>query len=71
MFYIFLYIIIGVIIGSVLTNIIFYWNKAFGVIVVDHHTQQCIAKMNYEELTEKKKKYALFKIDHNGDLSRI
>ena len=41
-----------------------------GIIYVDHKTEQCMVNIRSEELSNPKKKTAVFVIDHNAELSR-
>lgn len=62
--------IIGLFIGSFITLIHFQREKITGILVVDHQTEQCYAKILNDDITKLTKKRAVFLIDHNGNISR-
>ncbi len=62
--------LLGIIIGVIITVIHYNFEKINGVIVVDHKTEQCVIKTLSQDLTDIRKKRAVFYIDHNGKLPR-
>lgn len=65
-----LFFIGGVVLGVILTVI--YKNREIvhGIIYVDHRTEQCKVNIRSAELSNTKKKIAVFVIDHNAEISR-
>ena len=65
-----LFFIGGLVLGIIATVI--YKNREIihGIIYVDHKTEQCMFNIRSDELSNPKKKTAVFIIDHNAELSR-
>ena len=66
----FIFLAGGVVIGSIITAIIKDRNKICGVIDVDHHTEQCKVRITSDDLSNRKTKKAVFKINHDAKISR-
>ena len=60
----------GLIAGIILTICYKKQEIIHGVIHVDHETEQCVFNITSTELSNPKKKTAVFVIDHNARLSR-
>ena len=68
----YIWITIGVIIGSIITNIIYLCRSTTGILRVDHsNPEKDIWRFEFNKFTDlSKKKRAYFKIDNNADLSQ-
>ena len=60
----------GVIVGILAMFIYTRRERIHGVIHLDHSTQQCLINITSDELSNPKKKIAVFMIDHNAEISR-
>lgn len=60
----------GLILGIAVTMIYRARERVHGIIHVDHNTQQCVVNMRSEELMDKKKKIAVFVLNHEAEISR-
>lgn len=60
----------GLIAGIILTVCYKNMEIIHGIIYVDHKSEQCMFNIRSDELSNPKKKTAVFIIDHNADLSR-
>lgn len=60
----------GFILGIIMTVI--YKNREIvhGIIYIDHQTEQCKFNIRSADLSDTKKKVAVFVIDHNAEISR-
>ena len=61
---------IGVIFGIIATKLFTKENKIYGVIEVDHDTQQCRFRITSDELANRTNKKAVFVIEHDVHISR-
>ena len=66
----FIFLAGGVVIGSVITAIIKDRNKICGVIDVDHNNVMCKIRITSDELSNRRTKRAVFKINHDAKISR-
>ena len=68
----FLWILIGVTIGVILTQIINYLWSAHGTLKIDHSdSNKDVYRLVIDDLEElSKKSYVFLEIDHNADLSQ-
>lgn len=62
--------IVGIIVGAVATFIFTRRERIHGIIHLDHKTEQCLINITSDELSNPKKKIAVFVINHNADLSQ-
>lgn len=60
----------GLILGIVLTMIYRSRERIHGIIHIDHNTEQCIFSLTSEELMNRKKKIAVFVMNHEANISR-
>lgn len=60
----------GVIIGIIAMYVYTRKERIHGIIHLDHKTQQCLINITSDELSNPKKKIAVFVIDHEAELSR-
>lgn len=69
---VYVWISVGVLIGSVLSNIIFYYRASSGIFRIDHSDpEKDVYRFEIGDLDElDKKKRLILKIDHNADLSQ-
>lgn len=68
----FLWILIGVTIGVILTQIVNYLRSAHGTLKIDHSdSNKDVYRLVIDDLEElSKKSYVFLEIDHNADLSQ-
>lgn len=62
--------LIGLILGIAGAMIYKSRERIHGLIHVDHETEQCLVNLSSEQLADRKKKIAVFYIDHEAKLSR-
>lgn len=65
-----LYFVGGIILGVVFMKILSSRERIHGLIHIDHETEQCIFSITSEELSDRKKKIAVFVINHDAKISR-
>lgn len=68
----YIWIIIGVMLGSIITNIIFYALSTSGKLRIDHsNPNKDVYRIEFGDLDKlSKKKRVILKIDNNADLSQ-
>lgn len=68
----FLWILIGVTIGVILTQIVNYLKSVHGTLKIDHSdSNKDVYRLVIDDLEElSKKNYVFLEIDHNADLSQ-
>ena len=68
----FLWMLIGVAIGVILTQIVNYLRSAHGTLKIDHSdSNKDVYRLVIDDLEElSKKSYVFLEIDHNADLSQ-
>lgn len=64
------YFIGGVLVGILFMRILRAGERIHGIIHIDHKTEQCIFSITSKELSNKKKKIAVFVINHDAEISR-
>lgn len=60
----------GVISGIVFTLIYKSKERIHGIVHIDHETEQCIFSLTSTQLSDRKKKIAVFLINHDAEISR-
>ena len=60
----------GLLLGIGITMIYRSRERIHGIIHVDHNTEQCIVNLRSDELMDRKKKIAVFILNHAADISR-
>lgn len=60
----------GAILGVIFTLIFKARERIHGIVHIDHNTEQCVFSLTSAELSNRKKKIAVFVINHNADISR-
>lgn len=60
----------GVILGIIGTLIFKSRERIHGRIHIDHKTEQCVFQITSDEVQNRKKKIAVFYINHDADISR-
>lgn len=65
-----LYLAGGVFIGAAFCAFLENRTKSHGVIEVDHNTEQCKVCMTSVDLSNRKTKKVLFKVNHDANISR-
>lgn len=65
-------IVVGMLIGSIISNIIFYVRSASGTLRIDHsNPEKDIYRIEVDNLDNlSKKKYVVLEVDNHADLSR-
>lgn len=66
----YLFLLGGLAIGIILTNIYRTKERIHGIVHVDHETEQCIFSLISDQLSNRKKKIAVFVINHEAKISR-
>lgn len=66
----FIFLLIGFLTGVVAFSIIKRKNEIHGNIDIDNVTGLCRFKITSNKLADPHKKYAIFKINHNAEISR-
>lgn len=66
----FIFLIGGMLLGIVIMRIYYSRERIHGIIHVDHETEQCIFNITSKELSNHKKKIAVFIINHDAEISR-
>lgn len=62
--------LVGVTLGIMGTMIYRSRERIHGIVHVDHETEQCLVNLSSEQLADRKKKIAVFYIDHEAKFSR-
>ena len=65
-----LYFIGGVILGVIIMLIHRSRERIHGIVHIDHNTEQCIFSLTSDQLSDRKKKIAVFVINHDAKISR-
>jgi hypothetical protein len=65
-----IFLIGGFILGTITSLIFRARERIHGIVHVDHETEQCAFTITSDQLSNKKKKIAVFVINHNAQLSR-
>lgn len=60
----------GAIIGILFITFLALHGKTHGVIDVDHNTEQCRFRITSAELSDRRTKKAIFKVNHDAKISR-
>ena len=60
----------GLLLGIIFMSIRRGRERIHGIIHIDHKTEQCIFNITSEELSDRKKKIAVFIINHDAEISR-
>ncbi len=60
----------GILLGIICTLVYKSRERIHGVIHVDLSTEQCVFEITSDQLSDRKKKIAVFYINHNADISR-
>ena len=66
----FIFLAIGFALGCIVTLLINSRCKIYGVIEVDHNTEQCRFRITSDELSDRRSKKAVFVINHDVEISR-
>lgn len=66
----FLFLILGILLGSIITYFINISKSSYGFIDVDHKTNMCNVHVTSDELADRKNKKVIFKINHDANISR-
>lgn len=66
----FIFFIGGMVLGIISTFIFKSRERIHGIVHVDHNTDQCIFSITSDQLSDRKKKIAVFMINHNAKISR-
>lgn len=63
-------LIVGILIGIVISVISTKEEKIYGVIEIDHHSQQCRSRITSDELLDRKTTKAVFEVTHDAIISQ-
>lgn len=66
----FIFLAIGFALGCITVLLINSRCKIYGVIEVDHNTEQCRFRISSDELSNRRSKKAVFEIKHDVEVSR-
>lgn len=66
----FIFFIGGLLLGLVIMKIANKKERIHGVVDVDHNTKQCIFHITSDEVSNRKKKIAVFYINHDANISQ-
>ena len=68
----YVWITVGVLIGSVVSNVFFYYRASSGTFRIDHSDpEKDVYRVEIDNLDElDRKKHLILKIDHHADLSQ-
>lgn len=65
-----IFLLIGLALGCIITLLIKSRCKIYGVIEVDHRTQQCRFRITSDELSDRRNTKAVFDVRHDGNISQ-
>lgn len=60
----------GLVLGVIATLIYRSRERIHGVIHIDHKTEQCVFNITSTQLSNRKKKIAVFMLNHDAEISR-
>lgn len=60
----------GALLGSIFTTLFKDRSETYGIIEIDHTYEECKVHLTSRELLNRKKKKAIFEIDHDAKFSR-
>lgn len=60
----------GVALGIISVTLFKRKDKIYGIVEVDHSTEMCKFRITSDELSNRKNKKAVFKIEHEANISR-
>ena len=66
----FIFFLVGIIVGVVFMAFRQRNEKIHGIVHVDHETENCIFSLTSDQLADRKKKIAVFVINHDAEISR-
>lgn len=66
----YLFLIGGVLLGYICASIYRSRERIHGIVHIDHNTEQCIFSITSDQLSNRKKKIAVFVINHDAKISR-
>lgn len=66
----FIFLTIGITLGIIATLWVRKNERIHGVVDVDHSTEQCVFHITSDQLANRKKKIAVFYINHDATISR-
>lgn len=66
----FIFFVGGIIVGIIFMKILQRNEIIHGIVHVDHNTEQCIFSLTSDQLSDRKKKTAVFVINHDANISR-
>lgn len=66
----FIFFLIGIGIGVCFMGFKHNNEKIHGIVHVDHETENCIFSLTSDQLADRKKKIAVFVINHDAEISR-
>lgn len=66
----YLFLVLGLLLGVTFSKILRDRERIHGVVHVDHDSEQCIFSITGDQLSNRKKKIAVFVINHDAVISR-
>ena len=66
----FLIFVAGILLGVIISTILRNRERVHGIIHIDHVTEQCVFNITSADLSDPKKKIAVFVINHDAKISR-
>lgn len=66
----FIFFVGGFLLGIVCMKIYSSRERVHGLVHIDHETEQCVFSITSDELSNRKKKIAVFVINHDAKISR-
>lgn len=66
----FLFLLGGVLIGVIIATVFSRRESIYGIIEIDHETEQCRSRITNDELMNRKTKRAVFVVTHDAKISR-
>lgn len=66
----YLWLLVGVLFGSALSQILRFEFTTFGVLKIDHKHHLCCVQLEEKDCTKITKKKVVLKVDHNANLSQ-
>ncbi len=66
----YLIFLIGVCVGSILSNILFHFRAGYGVLSIDHHLEKDMFRFELNDFPSGRTRKIILKVDHNATLSQ-
>lgn len=66
----YLIFLVGVFVGSILSNILLHFRAGHGVLSIDHHLEKDMIRFELDDFPSSRTKKIILKVDHNANLSQ-